>query len=143
MILGLPGDTKQLLSAFPQPLHGVLPAPLGRAREHVSVCSVCHGSRSRGNCNRSPEHWLLHPFLVLEKAGWCDAHSPGAACVPRTPRATLGHDLFVEGRVQLGQLSFCGQGEWSVKSPGNWRTSQVGKVSHIDPLQVVEYGVPE
>lgn len=128
------GGTKQLLTAFPQPLHGVLPAPLGRAWGHLSVCSVCHSSRSRGTCKRSPGHWLLHPLLVLEIAGWCNAHSAGAACVPRTPREALGHDLFVEGRGQLGQLPSCGPRVWFVRSPVNWRTSQVGKVSHIDPL---------
>lgn len=30
------------------------------------------------------------------------------------------------------------QREWFVKSPGNWRTFQVGKVGHVDPLQIVE-----
>lgn len=51
-----------------------------------------------------------------------------------------GHDLFIEGRGQLGQPASCGQGVWFVNSPENWRTSQVGKVSHMGPLQVVEYG---
>lgn len=30
------------------------------------------------------------------------------------------------------------QRQWFVKSPGNWRTLQVGKVGHVDPLRIVE-----
>ena len=46
MALGLPGDTQQLLTAFPQPLHRV-PASLSWKGLRTGVCSVCHGSISR------------------------------------------------------------------------------------------------
>lgn len=144
MILGLPGDTKQLLTAFPQLLRSVPSAPLGRAWEHVSV-----PSRSGGNCKSSPGHCkssllFSSSFLGLGDS-WVVCHSLTALGLllvfPGLPGWWLvGHDLFIEGRGQLGQPASCGQGVWFVNSPENWRTSQVGKVSHMGPLQVVEYG---
>lgn len=50
----------------------------------------------------------------------------------------MGHDLFIEGRGQLGQLPSCGSDSVVCEKPWELENLQVGKVSHIDLLQVVE-----